>query len=111
MTTNLNKIATTIKRKIDKSFGYKFDKNKSFFVKIKNLEFSFLLVLILISIISTQFYNSGKKRINQNYINLINNTYFQKNIKYIFDNLVPRYVDIEHKISKGETFDKILTNY
>ena len=111
MTTNLNKIATTIKRKIDKSFGYKFDKNKSFFVKIKNLEFSFLLVLILISIISTQIYNSGKKRINQNYINLINNTYFQKNIKYIFDNLVPRYVDIEHKISKGETFDKILTNY
>ena len=80
MTTNLNKIATTIKRKIDKSFGYKFDKNKSFFVKIKNLEFSFLLVLILITIISTQIYNSGKKRINQNYINLINNSYFQKNI-------------------------------
>ena len=51
MTTNLNKIATTIKRKIDKSFGYKFDKNKSFFVKIKNLEFSFLLVLILILIV------------------------------------------------------------
>ena len=111
MITNLNKIATIIKRKIDKSFGYKFDKNKSFFVKIKNLEFSFLLVLILISIISTQIYNSGKKKINQNYINLINNTYFQKNIKYIFDNLVPRYVDIEHKISKGETSDKILTNY
>ena len=74
----------------------------------KNLEFAFLLLAIIVTIFSVRIYNINKNVINQNYINLTNNTYFQKNIKYIFNNLVPRYVDIEHKISKGETFDKIL---
>ena len=45
------------------------------------------------------------------YKNLINNIYFQKSINQIFDNLVPRYKNINHKISSGETFDKILNNY
>jgi len=52
-----------------------------------------------------------KNVINQNYINLINNTYFQKSIKYVFDNLEPKFIDIDHKVSKGETLNKILNNY
>ena len=49
--------------------------------------------------------------IDENYKNLINNIYFQKSINQVFDNLVPRYKNIDHKISSGETFDKILNNY
>ena len=49
--------------------------------------------------------------INENYKNVINNIYFQKSVNQIFDNLIPRYKNIDHKISKGETFDKILNNY
>ena len=52
-----------------------------------------------------------KVLIDENYKNLINNIYFQKSINQIFDNLVPRYKNIDHKISSGETFDKILNNY
>ena len=47
----------------------------------------------------------------RNYKNLINNIYFQKSINQIFDNLVPRYKNIDHKISNGETFNKILNSY
>ena len=66
---------------------------------------------MLITISSTSIYNKKKVLIDENYKNLINNIYFQKSINQIFDNLVPRYKNIDHKISSGETFDKILNNY
>ena len=77
----------------------------------KNLELAFLLLTIIVTILSVRIYNVNKNVINQNYINLINNTYFQKSIKYVFDNLEPKFIDITHKVSKGETFNKILNNY
>ena len=77
----------------------------------KNLEFVFLLLTIIVTILSVRIYNVNKNVINQNYINLINNTYFQKSIKHVFDNLEPKFIDITHKVSKGETFNKILNNY
>ena len=77
----------------------------------KNLELAFLLLTIIVTILSVRIYNVNKNVINQNYINLINNTYFQKSIKYVFDNLEPKFIEITHKVSKGETFNKILNNY
>ncbi len=77
----------------------------------KNLELTFLLILLIATIVSVRVYNVNKNVINQNYINLINNTYFQKGIKHIFDNLNPKFANINHKVSKGETFNKILNNY
>ena len=77
----------------------------------KNLELAFLLLTIIVTILSVRIYNVNKNVINQNYINLINNTYFQRSIKYVFDNLEPKFIDITHKVSKGETFNKILNNY
>ena len=77
----------------------------------KNLELAFLLLAIIVTILSVRIYNVNKNVINQNYINLTNNTYFQKSIKYVFDNLEPKFIDITHKVSKGETFNKILNNY
>jgi len=76
-----------------------------------NLGLVFLAVLMIASLIITQSYNLHKKRINQNYINLINNIYFKKSLNHIFDNLEPKYINIEHKISSGETFNKILNKY
>ncbi len=77
----------------------------------KNLELVFLLLAITVTILSVRIYNINKNVINQNYINLTNNTYFQKSIKYVFDNLEPKFIIITHKVSKGETFNKILNNY
>ena len=72
-----------------------------------NLGLIFLAVLVIVSLIITQSYNLHKKKINQNYINLINNIYFKKSLNHIFDNLKPKYINIEHKVSSGETFNKI----
>ena len=77
----------------------------------KNIEITFLFSLLLIAIGSTKFYNNYRVLINENYKDVINNIYFQKSVNQIFDDLIPRYKSINHKISTGETFDKILSNY
>jgi murein DD-endopeptidase MepM/ murein hydrolase activator NlpD len=77
----------------------------------QNAEISFFALTLVVAIISTQFYNNQKKIISKNYKDVIHNTYFQKSLNYIFDNLNPKYTKINHKISKNETFYSILNNY
>ena len=75
------------------------------------MEVMFSFLLVVITIISTSYYNNNKELINKNYIDVINNVYFQKTINYVFDNLTPKYKSINHRISNGETFDRILNLY
>ena len=75
------------------------------------LEILLLFLLVFLTVVSTSFYNNNKVRINKNYTDVINNIYFKKTFNHIFDNLVPRYKVINHKISKGETFNNILSSY
>ena len=77
----------------------------------KNIEVSTLIFLILISILSTQTYNQNKIKNAQYYGDLINNTYFQKSLDHLFNELLPKYKSVTHKTSAGETFDDILKNY
>ena len=77
----------------------------------KNIGPILLGTLIVLSIVTTQLYNLNKTTINNNYVNLINNTYFQKTINHGLNNLSPKYKNIEHKILPGESFDKILKKY
>ena len=88
-----------------------FSSNKIINLIKKNVEITLLFLLLAISIICTTFYNNNKIVTNINYKNTINNIYFQKSINQIFNNLTPRYKSINHKISRGETFDKILNRY
>jgi len=89
----------------------KFSSNKIIKLIKKNIEITLLFLLLAITVASTTIYNNKKILINENYKDVINNIYFQKSVKQIFDNLTPRYKSIDHKISNGETFDKILNNY
>ena len=77
----------------------------------KNAEIFALLVLILITIISTSYFNYNKKKIYFNYKTIINNIYLKKTLNYTFNQLEPRFKEIEHQIIEGETFDKILQSY
>ena len=88
-----------------------FNLNKLTKLVKKNTEIVFLTLLVVIAIVSTTFYNNKKNVINKNYKEVINNIYFQKSITHIFNILTPRYKSVDHKISKGETFDKILSSY
>jgi len=77
----------------------------------KNIELFFLFLLMIVTVVSTSFYNNKIELIDKNYKNIINNIYFQKTITHFANNLAPRYKSIDHKISSGETFDKILNTY
>ena len=89
----------------------RFKLNKIQLMIKKNKELFLLITLILITVASIQIHNVNKNKINKSYVSLINNIYFQKNLKHILDNLEPRYIIIEHKIVQGETFDKILNKH
>jgi len=88
-----------------------FSSNKIIKLIKKNIEIVFLFLLLFVTITSTTFYNNKKILVNENYKDVINNIYFQKSINQILNNLTPRYKNIYHKVSKGETFDKILNSY
>ena len=78
---------------------------------IKNLEIFLLIFLILITAVSTSYFNFKKSKNQKNYNNFIGNIYFKKTLNEIINNLEPKYKKIKHKIRSGETFDKILESY
>ncbi len=77
----------------------------------KNTEIFALALLVLITIISTTYYNYSKTKVYENYKNTINNVYLKKTLDHLFNNLEPKFKKISHKISPGETFDNILEGY
>tara|TARA_B100000900_G_scaffold404270_1_gene412448 strand:- start:162 stop:1454 length:1293 start_codon:yes stop_codon:yes gene_type:complete len=77
----------------------------------KNTEIFALSLLIIVTVISTTFYNQSKKKIVDNYKSTINNIYLKKTINHLFDNLEPKFKVINHKINPGETFQSILKQY
>ena len=85
---------------------------KYFKNKIKrNLEILLLILLIFFTIIFTSYFNYAKKINEETYNNFIDNIYLKKTLSHLVENLEPKYKKIKHKISSGETFDKILENY
>ena len=77
----------------------------------KNAEFTFLLSTALIVILLIQTFNFIKEKQKKHFFRILNNIYFEKTLHNILENLDPRYVNIKHKISSGETFNSILNNY
>ena len=85
-------------------------KNLTYKLK-KNTEIYALVILILITAISTSYFNYKKNIDERTYNSFIDNIYFKKTLSHIFNNLEPKYKKIKHKIKSGETFDKILESY
>ena len=80
--------------------------------KIKNKnEILALTFLIIITIISTSYYNYSQKIIKDNYSDTINNIYFKKTVNHFLDKLEPKFKKIRHQVEEGETFDNILNQY
>ena len=76
-----------------------------------NTEIFALSVLVLITVISTNYFNYNKKNILNDYKELINNVYLQKTADNLINNLEPKFKKVTHQILKGETFDNILKQY
>ena len=78
--------------------------------KIQN-EIIALFALIIITTVFTLYYNYTKKKINNDYKQIIENIYFKKTINHFFNKLEPRFKKISHNVKVGETFDSILESY
>ena len=70
-----------------------------------------LIFLIIITAVSTSYFNYKRNIYNNTYYDFIDNIYLKKTLNYIVNNLEPKYKKIKHKIKSGETFDKILKDY
>tara|TARA_A100001011_G_scaffold397432_1_gene498356 strand:- start:474 stop:1763 length:1290 start_codon:yes stop_codon:yes gene_type:complete len=77
----------------------------------KNLGLISLVSLSIITIFVLISYNYFKQDRIQKYEKILENIYFDKTLKNIFSNLDAKYYNIEHKISAGDTLDKILKTY
>jgi murein DD-endopeptidase MepM/ murein hydrolase activator NlpD len=83
-----------------------------FKIKLKNKNEIFALCfLLIVTVISTSYYNYTKTKINNNYKDIINNVYFKKTVNHFFNNLEPKFKKVRHQIKIGETFDNILSEY
>ena len=67
-----------------------------------------LILLILISIISTNYYSSYKKNQIAALENIIENIYLKKTTDLFINSLKPRFETINYIIETGDTFEKIL---
>ena len=67
-----------------------------------------LLLLVLFSIFSTNYYSSYKKNQIEELQKTLENIYLKKTTIFIIENLKPRFEIIDFKIETGDTFEKIL---
>ena len=57
----------------------------------KNTEIFALGLLVLVTIVSTTYYNYNKKKIYNNYKSTINNVYLKKTLSHVLNNLEAKY--------------------
>ena len=70
-----------------------------------------LVILMILTVATTNYYNY-KKNINETNIkNLLNNIYFKKTLTNIFNQFEPKYERVEHLIIKGESLSNIFEKY
>ena len=85
---------------------------KKIILKVKkNLEIFALFFIFLITVTTTTYFNYSKKIQDNKNNNIINNIYLKKTLNNIIKNLEPKYININHNIQSGESFDKILKKY
>ena len=70
-----------------------------------------LVLLVIMTVIATNYYNYKKNINDTNIRNLINNIYFKKTLSNIFDQFEPKYERVSHVISKGQSLSNIFEKY
>ena len=72
------------------------------------------LVIVVISLVFIliifNFYNSYKKNEVTEFEKILKNTYLNKTLETVVDNLTPRYQIINYKVNEGDSLEKILNN-
>ena len=73
------------------------------------------LIIVVISLffilIIFNFYNSYKKNEVIYFEKILKNTYLNKTLETVVENLTPRYQVINYKVNEGDSLAKILNNF
>ena len=69
------------------------------------------MLLLIVSTLIIQVYNSQSKKVNNEYVKILRNTYFKKTLNHIFFNLTPRYEEIDYSVKSGQTLKDILKEF
>ena len=77
----------------------------------KNQELLLLISTTLIVVLLMQTFNFIKEERKKHLFGILNNIYFEKTLQNVIKNLDPKYINIEHKVSTGETFNNILIKH
>ena len=77
----------------------------------KNQELLLLISTTLIVVLLMQAFNFIKEERKKHLFDILNNIYFEKTLENVIKNLDPKYINIEHKVSPGETFNNILPQH
>ena len=76
---------------------------------IKNNFYQIILIsIVAVTILITNFYSVYKKDNQDQLINFLDNSYLKKSINLVIKNLNPKFNNIDFKIKKGDTFEKII---
>ena len=70
--------------------------------------FIWLILLILVAVFVTYFYDLNKKSQIYYLQKALSNTYLNKSINSLTSKLMPRYLTINYKIQKGDTYENII---
>ena len=73
-----------------------------------NIYLILLIFLLFLTILITNFYSINNKKNENDLLNFLNNSYLDKSLNLIVNNLSPKFTYTDFKIDKGDTFEKIL---
>ncbi len=77
--------------------------------KIKSLShFIWLILLIIITILVTNFYETNRDSQYKNLIKTLNNFYFKKTLSKITSELEDRYLEFEYLVKEGDNYENII---
>ncbi|WP_075483168.1 M23 family metallopeptidase [Candidatus Pelagibacter communis] len=74
----------------------------------KNTEVFLLILLLVISSMIIQLYNNQSKKVDEEYLKVLRNTYFKKTLNHLLFSLTPRYEEIDYVVKQGQSLKTIL---
>ena len=73
-----------------------------------NIYLILLITIIALTILSTSYLSILKKNQEESLLNILENTFLKKTTLHLVNKLNPRFTHVNFKVSKGDTFEKIL---
>ena len=71
----------------------------------------FFSIAVLLIVLAIKYYQQSIQKKRENLIQITRSVHFKNTTNYILNKLNSYYSNIEHRVNKNETFNKIFNNY